>query len=138
MTKRLKGWDAYVADSRSKKERTLELPISDDEVYAIRYPTRKQGRMIDQARRDGDGDALLIALLGEQAGRRVIELADDQPHDVIDDLVIDVLRQFGFLPDDADADDAESESDERETVDVPLPNYPEPATASANSSTAST
>lgn len=148
MTKRLKGWDSYVQDSRSSKTSTLELPIG-DEVYTIRYPTRRQGRKIDQARRNNDVDALLLALLGDEVGKRVIELAEDQPHDVIDNLVLDVLKSFGFLPDeDDDGDDAAAEGDAASTseaveaptaggVDVPLPNSPEPASVSLNSSTAS-
>jgi hypothetical protein len=94
--KQLKGWDAYVADTADPERDILELPLTEDEVYLIRYPTRAQGKAIAAAQARGDVDALLIALLGEDAGRRVVELSDDQPGYVLDAFVLDVLRSFGF------------------------------------------
>lgn len=141
--KRLKGWDTYVSNAKSKKRRTLELPISDDEVYVIKYPTRSQGRKIKRAQESGDTDALLIALLGEQAGRRVVELSEDEPADVVDDLLLDVLRQFGFLDDESDEsdDDSGDQDDDEGGEGKPgdhSPSYPEqdgqPSTSSTESS----
>lgn len=106
--KRLKGWDAYVADT-ADDDRTLELPLTEDEVYLISYPSRRQGKAIAAAQAEGDVDALLIALLGEEAGRRVAELSDDQPGYVLDTFLMDVLRKFGFA---TEAIEATEDADE--------------------------
>ncbi|WP_372663539.1 hypothetical protein [Amycolatopsis kentuckyensis] len=97
--KKLKGWDAYVAETEATDEdRSIELPLTDDEVYIIRYPTREQGKAIEAAEKDGDADALCVALLGEEAGRRVAELSRGHSHHVLDAFLMDVMRKFGFLP----------------------------------------
>lgn len=101
--KELKGWDAYVAEAQSKADdRTIKLPLSEDEVYVISYPTRKQAKELTKAQRVGDVDGILVALLGEECGRRVAELSEDQPGDVLDELVLDILRAFGFVVDEED------------------------------------
>jgi hypothetical protein len=102
----LKGWDAYVAEATSADERSIELPLTDDESYIIQYPTRRQGKAIAEAQASGDVDALLIALLGKEAGRRVAELSEDSPGFVLDEFLLDVMRGFGFVPDDLDAIEA--------------------------------
>jgi hypothetical protein len=98
--KQLKGWDAYVAEAEATEEdRSIELPLTDDEVYIIRYPTREQGKAIEAAEKSGDADALCVALLGEEAGRRVADLSRGHSHHVLDAFLMDVMRKFGFLPD---------------------------------------
>jgi hypothetical protein len=97
--KKLKGWDSYVQESTSKDERSIELPLTDDEVYIIHYPTRNQGKAIAAAQKEGDIDALLVALLGKEAGERVAELSADAPGYVLDEFLLDVMRKFGFVSD---------------------------------------
>lgn len=101
--KKLKGWDAYVAESGARDDRSIELPLTDDESYIIPYPTRRQGKAIAEAQASGDVDALLIALLGKEAGERVAELSVDFPAYVLDEFLVDVMRKFGFLDDDAES-----------------------------------
>ncbi|MEU5259023.1 hypothetical protein [Amycolatopsis sp. NPDC021455] len=101
--RKLKGWDAYVAESGSRNDRCVELPLTDDECYIIQYPTRRQGKAIAEAQQSGDMDALLVALLGKECGERVAELSADAPGYVLDELLLDVLRAFGFAPEDPDA-----------------------------------
>ena len=96
--RKLKGWDAYVQESGSATERCIELPLTDDESYIINYPTRRQGKAIAAAQESGDVDALLIALLGQEAGERVAELSVDAPGYVLDEFLLDVMRKFGFVP----------------------------------------
>lgn len=119
--KQLKGWDAYVAEATSDVEdRSLELPLSDDETYVIPYPTRRQGKQIMEAQLEGDTDKLITALLGEQAGRRVVELSEDQPAGAVDALLVDVLVAFGFMAERTDDDsDTEAESTPAEQSETP-------------------
>lgn len=98
--KRLSMWDTYVQEAKKQGDRSIELPLTDDEVFVVPYPTRRQARLIGQAQRVGDVDSLLAAMLGEEAGRRVSELADDQPAYVLDEFLLDVMKKFGMLPDD--------------------------------------
>lgn len=99
----LKGWDAYVAEASTGDDRSIELPLTDDECYIVQYPTRRQGQAIVAAQESGDVDALLVALLGEEAGRRVAELSADAPGFVLDEFLLDVMRGFGFVTDDVEA-----------------------------------
>jgi hypothetical protein len=100
--KRLNTWDTYVREALTKGDRSIEIPLTADETYVVPFPTRRQGRAIADAQQNGDTDAMLIALLGEEAGTRVRELAEDQPTYVLDDFLVDVMRKFGMLPDDVD------------------------------------
>lgn len=105
--KRLSTWDTYVQEASKKGDRDIELPLTDDEVFVIPYPTRRQAREIAQAQRVGDLDKLLAALLGEEAGKRVSDLAEDQPVYVLDEFLLDVMRKFGMIPEEADLEEAE-------------------------------
>jgi hypothetical protein len=100
--KQLKGWDSYVRDAAAQDDRSIELPLTDTETYVIAYPSRKQGKLIADAQGTGDVDALLIALLGEKAGARVAELSADHPSYVLDEFLLDVMRKFGFVPEDTE------------------------------------
>jgi len=100
--RKLKGWDAYVAEASNRNDRCIELPLTDDECYIIQYPTRRQGKAIAEAQQADDMDGLLVALLGEECGQRVAELSADAPGFVLDELLLDVMRAFGFVPEEAD------------------------------------
>jgi hypothetical protein len=105
--KRLSTWDTYVREATKKGDRSIELPLTDDEVYVVHYPTRRQGREIAKAQRIGDTDALLVAMLGEEAGTRVKDLAEDQPAYVLDEFLIDVMKKFGMITDDDEIEDVD-------------------------------
>ena len=105
--KRLSTWDTYVQEATKDGDRSIELPLTDDEVFIVRYPTRRKAREIAKAQREGDVDALLIAMLGDEAGARVAELAEDQPTYVLDELLLDVMKKFGMIPDTDENRDAE-------------------------------
>lgn len=111
--KRLSTWDTYVREATKEGDRSIELPLTQDEVFVVKYPTRRQGREIAKAQRIGDTDALLVAMLGEEAGTRVKELAEDQPAYVLDEFLIDVMKKFGMIPDD---DDIQNTEDAAEAV----------------------
>jgi hypothetical protein len=96
-----------VREATKKGDRSIELPLTPDEVFIVTYPTRRRGREIAQAQRIGDTDALLVAMLGEAAGKRVSELAEDQPAYVLDEFLVDVMKKFGMIPDDEDIQDAD-------------------------------
>jgi hypothetical protein len=116
--KKLSTWDTYVQEAAKKGDRSIELPLTQDEVYVIQYPTRRQGREIQKAQLRGDTDALLVAMLGEQAGTRVQELAEDQPQYVLDEFLVDVLKKFGMIQDDENEKNPEdSAEDTAESVD---------------------
>lgn len=104
--KSLKGWDAYVAEAAPPEDSAIELPLTADEVYVIDYPTRRQGKKIIEAQAKGDVDDLLVALLGEEAGKRVSELSFDYPGYVLDQFLVDVMRKFGFIDDTDEVVDA--------------------------------
>jgi len=111
--KRLSTWDTYVQEAAKKGDRCIELPLTDDEVFVIQYPTRRQGRAAAKAQRTGDVDGLLVALLGKEPGKRVAELAEDQPAYVLDEFIVDVMRKFGMIADDEDdTEDADDTGDE--------------------------
>jgi hypothetical protein len=109
--KRLSTWDTYVREATKDGDRSIELPLTQDEVFVVRYPTRRQGREIAKAQRAGDTDALLVAMLGEDAGTRVKELAEDQPSYVLDEFLLDVMKKFGMIPDDENIRDADDVTD---------------------------
>jgi hypothetical protein len=117
--KQLKGWDAYVQEAASVEEtQSVELPLFDDEVYVIDYPTRRQGKAITAAQAEGDMDALLVALLGPEAGERVAELSADYPSSVLDRFIVDLLTKFGFV----DIADDETEVDAgKSPAETPAP-----------------
>lgn len=140
--KRLSTWDTYVREAKKEGDRSIELPLTDDEVFIVKYPTRRQAREITRSQRVGDTEALLIALLGEAAGTRVNELAEDQPAYVLDEFLVDVMKKFGMIPDDDDIRDADdvTEAVNGATVDdVPEGKSPTPKskTSSKRSSAAS-
>jgi len=97
--KALSTWDTYVREASEQVDRRIEFPLNDDEVYVIDYPTRRQGRLIQKAQRENDTDALVFGLLGEEIGERVIALAENAPADVLDNLLLDVMRKFGMISD---------------------------------------
>ena len=107
--KRLSGWDTYVKEAKKAGDRSIELPLTPDEVFVISYPTRRQGRQIARAQAAGDTDALLVAMLGDEAGKRVQELAEDEPAFVLDEFLMDVMRKFGMIPDNEDTEDTEND-----------------------------
>lgn len=109
--KRLKGWDAYVQESGSDDDHSIELPLTEDECYIIPYPTRRQGKEIADAQSAGDVDALLVALLGQEAGERVAELSADAPAYVLDEFLLDVMKKFGMISDDGANGSADGEVD---------------------------
>lgn len=113
--KRLSGWDTYVREAKKGGDRSIELPLTPDESYIISYPTRAQGRLIAKAQAAGDTDALLVGMLGEEAGKRVQELAEDEPAFVLDEFLMDVMRKFGMIPDNESdpEDDDDSSTEER-------------------------
>ncbi|MBB1153522.1 hypothetical protein [Amycolatopsis dendrobii] len=134
--KKLQGWDAYVADAKTGDEdRSIELPLTPDESYVIQYPTRRQGRKIRAAQDSGDMDALLVALLGDEAGRRVAELSEDEPAYVLDLFLIDVMRKFGFIDEDETEDDDETQVTEGKSPD-PAVSTPEHSPPRAKSDAA--
>jgi hypothetical protein len=94
MTKKLRGWDSYVADA---KKEPLLLPLSKSETVTINFPSKRQISAFNEGRRNGDMDAMIVALLGEEAGTRVIELSEDAPFSVLDELLIDVAEEFDLL-----------------------------------------
>ena len=101
--KRITGWNAYVAEAGDREDRAIEVPISDDEIYIVDYPTRSQGKEIAAAQRTGDIDALLIALLGEEAGGRVAELSANEPGFILDGYLLEIMKAFGFVDEDIEA-----------------------------------
>ena len=105
--KRLSTWDTYVSEAKAKgDDRSVEVPLSADEVYRVDYPTRRQGRMIVDSQLKGDTDGVLVGLLGEDVGERVKELAEDHPAFVLDEFLLDVMRAFGMIPDDSEEETA--------------------------------
>jgi hypothetical protein len=106
--KRVSTWDTYVKEAQAKGDRSIEVPVTDDEVYVVNYPTRRQGRHVVESQLKGDTDGVLIGLLGDEAGGRVKELAEDHPAYVLDEFILDVMRKFGMIPDDAEDDEAPS------------------------------
>lgn len=106
--KRVSTWDTYVKEAQAKGDRSIEVPVTDDEVYVVTYPTRKRGRHIVESQLKGDTDGVLIGLLGDEVGNRVKELAEDHPAYVLDEFILDVMRKFGMIPDDKEELDASS------------------------------
>ncbi|MCA1191614.1 hypothetical protein [Saccharopolyspora sp. 6V] len=91
--KQLKGWDQRVTEARHDP---VELPVSETETLQIDYPSKKRINALNAASRTGDLDGMTLALLGPEAGQRVLDLAEDQPGDILDGLLVDVLDAFGL------------------------------------------
>jgi hypothetical protein len=119
--KRLSSWDTYVEEATKGGDRSIEFPITADECYQITYPSRARGRQIAKAQGEGNTDRLVLALLGDEAGQRVLELAEERPAFVLDELLLDVMRKFGMIPEDEAADDADTDTDDTEGLDEPRP-----------------
>lgn len=98
--KRLSTWDTYVKEAKAQGDRSIEIPLTTDDVYIVNYPTRRQGRQIVECQLKGDTDGVLVGLIGEVAGARVKELAEDEPAFVLDAFIVDVMKKFGMIPDD--------------------------------------
>ena len=94
--KRLKGWDQYVQDA---KREPIELPLPDGETLTIRQPTGGVTRRINRAQRTGDEDDMCKALFGDDGGELLLKLFEDAPGSVLQEIVLDVLREFGLAPD---------------------------------------
>lgn len=138
--KRLSTWDTYVREANKAGDRSIELPLTEDESFIVRYPTRRRSRDIAKAQREGDTDALLIALLGEEAGKRVCDLAEDQPTYVLDEFLLDVMKKFGFIPDDdRDVEQTVDPANDSQSDDAPAgkSSTPKSKTPSKRLSTAS-
>ena len=120
--KRLSTWDTYVQEALRGGDRSIELPLTEDESYIVGYPTRRQGREIAKAQREGDTDALLVAMLGDEAGNRVKELAEDWPAFVLDEFLIDVMRKFGMIPDEGGPSTADKSTDDSTDADATASN----------------
>jgi hypothetical protein len=96
VAKRLKGWDVYVRDCQRDP---VELPLPGDEVITVTMPTGGRTRAFNRAMRAGDETALVTALFGEKDGRRILDLYEDAPGNVLTEVVNDVLREFGMAQD---------------------------------------
>lgn len=135
--KTLKGWDTYVReaeDTAPEETRAIQLPLTPEETYTIQFPTRRQGKAILEAQKTGDSDALVLALLGEEAGTRVIEMSLDHRGAALDLLLVDVMTAFGFIGDPDEEDEAVEEAGKAEQ-DSPTPEPgTDPESSSAESS----
>lgn len=120
--KTLASWDTYVEEATAEDDRSLEFPLSADESYIIEYPTRARGKAIAKAQQDGDTDGLVLALLGAEAGQRVLDLSEDKPSFVLDELLLDVLRKFGMIAGQIVADGDDEDDDDASTPKKPATN----------------
>jgi hypothetical protein len=108
---KLSSWDTYLREATKDGDRSIEFPLSEDECYTIPYPSRHRGRLIAKAQGRNDTDGLVRALLGDEAGERVLELSEGVPAFVLDELLLDVFRKFGMIEDDTKKDDTDDDTD---------------------------
>lgn len=92
-TKQFKRWDEYVKEAEKEP---FELPISDDETLVIEAPTGV--RMLNAARafRDGDPEAMLVALCGDQ-WPRINELLGQAGFTAMQELSTDMMIHFDLM-----------------------------------------
>lgn len=91
----LKAWDSYVQDAQREP---VVLPIGDNEELTITQPTYGQLVTINAAMQAGDLLGEITAVVGEDNAPRLHELFADAPYSAIVELLRDIVREFGLLP----------------------------------------
>jgi len=91
----LKAWDSYVQDAQREP---VVLPIGDNEELTITQPTYGQLVKINAAMQAGDLLGEITAIVGEQNAPRLEALFADAPYGAIVELLRDIVREFGLLP----------------------------------------
>lgn len=89
-----KRWDQYVSEAQHDP---FELPVSDDEVIVVAYPTGASSVQAARAFRNDDPQAFMSAVCGDQYDR-VWDLVSSAPKDVMSELMTDMLAYFDMLP----------------------------------------
>lgn len=84
--------------TEAKKEPFL-LPLGDgEEPIVVQQPSLKAVRKLNEAKQRGDEDAAVRALFGEQQGKLLLALCEDEAAEVLNAITGDVLKHFGMLP----------------------------------------
>ena len=93
MAKRLKRWNAYVAEAQRDP---LEIELDAETVLTVNLPSSGAIRRLNRAQRAGDEEASLIALFGEKGAEKLWAQAEGAPPGALQELIRDVLREFGL------------------------------------------
>jgi hypothetical protein len=91
----LKAWDTYVQEAQREP---VVLPIGDNEELTITQPTYGQLVKINAAMQAGDLLGEITAVVGEENAPRLEALFDAAPYTAIVELLRDIVREFGLLP----------------------------------------
>jgi hypothetical protein len=91
----LKAWDSYVQEAQREP---VVLPIGDNEELTITQPTYGQLVTINAAMRAGDLLGEITAVVGEENAPRLQALFANAPYQAIVELLRDIVREFGLLP----------------------------------------
>lgn len=83
-------WDNYV---REAARPDFVLKVSDTEEVRITNPTGVQTMRVSQGLRNGDLDAILVGLTGDQYPR-MVELLSSVGHEALPKLVEDLMDHF--------------------------------------------
>ncbi|WP_343317786.1 hypothetical protein AAFM46_11015 [Arthrobacter sp. TMP15] len=90
MSQEFKTWDQYSAEA---KQKPFQLPVSAEETIVIEAPTGASLLQWARAYRQGDMEAMLITLCGEQ-WQRVEQLLAEAGMKALENLITDMMLHF--------------------------------------------
>lgn len=95
MTQQFKSWDQYSSEA---EQEPFQLPVSDEETIIITAPSGAALLQWARAYRQGDMEAMLITLCGEQ-WQRVEQLLAKAGMKAMENLITDMMIFFDLAED---------------------------------------
>jgi len=93
MAKRLASrWDTYTKEAAREP---VELEMPDGEILTIPFPSKRTIDLVNKARRSDD-DQFVLALMGAEQGRKLLDAAIDAPAGALQRMLGDVMVEFGL------------------------------------------
>lgn len=89
----VKTWDEYVSETVGDVE-PFQLQLPDGTLLEPGFPTADQMEAMNDAQRRQDSVALMIAVFGEEAGPKMLELTAKAPFVVRTKLANDVITHY--------------------------------------------
>lgn len=111
--RRLASWDTYVEEAGRP---SLELPLPDDSVFELHYPSKRAIDVLNRKNTDGSvavsDDDFVIALCGEAEGCRLLDLAAGTPSGTLQLMLGDAMVEWGIWKSNAFRDARNGTDDE--------------------------
>jgi hypothetical protein len=88
-----KRWDQYVAEAAHED---FLLPVSDEHTIRVRTPTGGQVIAMQRALAEGGDVEQQLRIICGDAADELLPLVKAAPAQVMNELVTDIMRHFGF------------------------------------------